>query len=167
MECRKVLRKLSAYMDKELSDAESAALAVHLKNCEDCRKELGLLAGQDRFIASAAGIEPSAGFNARVWRKIDSAVKETYIPVLRWLPVPAACVILIIAFLSFSIVSPLVYSQDKNLNMELKALALKTIIPTTLSNIFAPVALVNFCNEYCRIMCSHCDGTKCGDCSNM
>lgn len=61
-------RKLSAYMDGELSEADAAAIGEHLNRCPACREELSRLEFVSRALESLEGAEPDAYFASRLKR---------------------------------------------------------------------------------------------------
>ncbi|OGS21312.1 MAG: hypothetical protein A3J83_02270 [Elusimicrobia bacterium RIFOXYA2_FULL_40_6] len=118
------------------------------------------------YIRKSETVEPSFGFRKRLWDKINYAK----IPVLKWLPVPLAFAAVIISFISFSVVSPLLYGiASADTNKQFTKMVKNTLFCPSAKNIIAPINFVSFCNEYCRILCEHCQKQKgsessCGRC---
>lgn len=63
-------KKLSAYLDQALSDAETRQVQKHLNVCVECRQRLATLQQADDMIRSIPGMAPSAGFDAAFWGKV-------------------------------------------------------------------------------------------------
>lgn len=166
MKCNKAKRKLSAYLDNELKEKERYLISEHLKICENCKKELAVFSQQDNFIAELETIEPSLNFKPNFWQKIGDAEHSARKPlgndiaekILRWwLPAPVFCSFVIFIFLIFSVVSPFLYGQDIKTNEKIVQLVKKVCLPSNQQKIFSPLNFTGFCDEYCRILCEHCE----------
>ncbi len=64
-------KKLSSYMDAELSETESLQIRTHVQTCRTCQDELSRMRFADRMISSIPDMEPSPGFDAVFWEKIN------------------------------------------------------------------------------------------------
>lgn len=58
VDCETVVRSLWAYLDRELGDADRAAIDAHLEECEHCRAHTAF---EQRLIDSIAAIRSQAG----------------------------------------------------------------------------------------------------------
>ncbi len=185
MKCKKIQKKLSAYLDTELKEKETRIISEHLEKCLECKKEFIALLQQDEFLKQIEAIEPSFDFSTTFWQKAQNltfSVKRTTNYELRttnyelritnyelrttkWLiPVSVTFCIIIFLFLIFSILSPVLYSQDIGVNKRVFGLVKKTVVGFSQSSIFSCVNFINFCDEYCKILCeSYCErtGSKC------
>ncbi|MBU2567990.1 MAG: zf-HC2 domain-containing protein [Elusimicrobia bacterium] len=169
MKCKKVKRKLYAYIDNELTDTEKQFIFEHLNKCEDCKKGLDELLLQNQFLKKLEAIEPSVNFRAKFWQRVESVQEEKQgvkISLLRWVPVPVFCSVVVILFLTFLVLSPVLYGiSDVETNRKISALAQRTFIVQLQQTGFAPLNFINFCEEYCRILHEHCQrktgSTKC------
>ena len=74
MNCDKIQQKLSAYIDRELSDKENKAIENHIANCILCQKELEELKSVHRLVGQFKPViqypYPSEDFLLQVRRKI-------------------------------------------------------------------------------------------------
>lgn len=175
MNCKKVKRKLSAYLDNELKEKEQSLISEHLKTCENCKKELNIFLEQNKFLMKLETIKPSIDFKPNFWRKvraIENPVIEK-MPVLKWIPVPVFCSIGIILFLGFLTLSPLLYGiSNTEMSKKIFYHIKKSFIPLSQQSIFAPINFSNFCDEYCKTLCEECQiktNTKkciCGRCGD-
>jgi len=115
MECD--LDKLSAYLDGELSERESARLEAHLADCGRCRAELDALRKLDRLLDRVEPVEAPEGFesklDARLERRRDRIVRiDRLRSARRILAAVAASVVLVagwiifVQFTSTSVVKP-------------------------------------------------------------
>jgi anti-sigma factor RsiW len=67
-----ITKKLSFYIDGELTEDESASIRRHLQTCNFCRIELNRLQSVDQMISGIRNIEPSQPFEKEFWKKINS-----------------------------------------------------------------------------------------------
>ena len=67
--CREEMM-LSAFMDGELSVAQTQQVRRHLKSCEACQRQLVDLQATDGLIKNLGPLEPSKGFERRFWDKV-------------------------------------------------------------------------------------------------
>jgi len=58
MECQAVQAQMSAWLDRELSEAAGAALSAHLERCEACRREWRELTALDAALGNLAAPVP-------------------------------------------------------------------------------------------------------------
>ena len=78
MNCRQVKEKLSAYLDKALSDDEMALINNHLENCPPCREEYKAL---ERTVLMLSGLEeivPHASFRRELRHKLEEKTKQRF-----------------------------------------------------------------------------------------
>ena len=90
--CASIDRRLSAYLDNELSPHLIAEVEKHLAKCPQCRKEL---VTQKRIWDSLAALstpEPGKGLEMAVFRQIAKAEKPTHPRRLVLFPAGAAAV---------------------------------------------------------------------------
>jgi len=69
--CKKVRRKLGAYLDGELKQRQKELIKEHLKKCVDCRQELTLLAQLSKTLKGWKEMECSDNFEVKVWQSIS------------------------------------------------------------------------------------------------
>jgi len=69
MKCKKIKRKLYAYLDNELNKSQKAKIQQHLCHCSDCAREAHLLTRTSSALKIWRDIEPSDNFSATFWRK--------------------------------------------------------------------------------------------------
>lgn len=70
MKCKKVKKKLSAFIDNELKDKELVKIKQHLAICPICSKELKLLSWSWNALKSWGDIEAPDNFKEKFWQKI-------------------------------------------------------------------------------------------------
>jgi len=88
MACDSWTEKLDAYIDSELSAAETRALNEHLRECASCGAE-GLRRVQQKRMVQAAAFKfrPGAAFRARIQKQIAAPQRSFWNK--RWFPVLA------------------------------------------------------------------------------
>ena len=175
MNCKKIKKILSAYIDGEMAEHLRRDISNHLKICDDCNKEYGVLFHRDIYFKQHGSIEPSPDFRKNLWQKIRDAESAGLAPlgnniaekILRWwLPAPVFCSFVIFIFLVFSVVSPLLYGQDIKTNEKIIQLVKKACLPSNQQKIFSPLNFVNFCDEYCQALCEHCQSKTNSECEH-
>jgi anti-sigma factor RsiW len=72
MNCKKVRRKLVAYLDGELREKEALSVKEHLTKCAECKKEADLLEKSFYLLTSPERIEPSEDFVDNLRERIHS-----------------------------------------------------------------------------------------------
>ena len=76
MACESIRKRLDAWLDGELSDAEGKQLAAHVADCPDCRQVLAagrqIVAALDRLPARPA----PAGFSRRTRRAFRAGIER-------------------------------------------------------------------------------------------
>ena len=108
--CEQITTDLVDFLDGELGDADRRPVAAHLSTCLGCRREAERLGTVQRWVASLPPIEPSAGFDAEFWRRMNAA--EAAAPTLRsrrrvWaLAVPALAAAATVAIAARSLLAP-------------------------------------------------------------
>jgi len=71
MKCKKVRRKLVAYIDGELEKKQELLVKRHLLKCAECRKEADLLSKTSHFLKSKQCLRPSKDFEVNLWKRIN------------------------------------------------------------------------------------------------
>lgn len=77
MECRICVENLTAYLDAELSPAESSQVSAHMRTCSSCRQEYESLLSAQQLIdnnLSEMELQPAP------WRRIESEIRSTERP---------------------------------------------------------------------------------------
>lgn len=111
MKCEKVKRKLTAFLDNELTGRERVDVEKHLSLCTACARETKLLSKVATLFTAYKEIEPSKDFRVGVWKLIEQETKREFAfqdilrPLLRF-PVPAAiAAVLVIGLIFGNIIS--------------------------------------------------------------
>jgi predicted anti-sigma-YlaC factor YlaD len=91
MECQKVREQLSAWLDAELDEVASAAVAEHLDRCEACRREWRQLTALESALANLA-IPAPPGLAEKVLARVRPRRRQWWQSVAL-----AACLVLGIA----------------------------------------------------------------------
>jgi anti-sigma factor RsiW len=68
MKCSDVERSLSAFVDGRLEPARREQVEAHIRSCEACRLEEGLLRGAATALRAAGAVEPRPGLAERFAR---------------------------------------------------------------------------------------------------
>jgi anti-sigma factor RsiW len=71
MKCRHVRKKISQYIDNDLSPDEKKNFGSHIQNCASCRKELKETLALNQLFASAERFPAPYGFSTRVLANLD------------------------------------------------------------------------------------------------
>lgn len=100
MKCSKIKKRLSAYLDGELSEQERCIISEHLKLCQECKAELAAMSSVSDALKILEGFETPPFFMTR----LRQAVKEQEKPVpflqrIKGLVVSAATAVAVIASL--------------------------------------------------------------------
>ncbi|MBN1809833.1 MAG: zf-HC2 domain-containing protein [Planctomycetes bacterium] len=73
MDCSECKKLLSSYLDGELSDEESAAVAKHLEDCSECGRAMKEMQAVDHVTRQSVELNlPGKGFSEKVMREIPS-----------------------------------------------------------------------------------------------
>ena len=75
MDCKKAQKLMSAYVDDMLETAEKSAFEAHMKDCENCRRELELLKSTVAALSDLKLAAPE-NFTDEVREKLKSAVPQ-------------------------------------------------------------------------------------------
>lgn len=159
MNCEKAKKMLSAYVDGQPKDKQ--IIEMHLRECEGCRSEFNVYSRQKEYLRQLKAVEPSPYFRANFWRKVRdmeyNAVRNRISEkMIRWMPLPVFCSLIIFIFLIFSVLSPLLYGQNIETNEKIVQLVKKACLTSPRQKIFSPLNFVGFCDDYCKILCEHC-----------
>jgi len=174
VKCKRVRRKLSAYLDGELNDKGKEIITEHLKECTNCRKEFTILSEQDELVTKLEAIEPSVNFRIRFWKKVrESEGKEVVkkMPRLSWLPVPVMSLLIVIIISYVSGFYFTLYAKGENLRTQIETQVLENFIAS--AHPLNPISLLNFCNECWEALCRRAQSQKvsskciCGRCENQ
>ena len=123
MKCKKIRRKLVAYLDGELDRKKRLSVEKHLLECTECRKEVNLLSETFYLLKNQKRITPSESFETELWRRIHSAEKKETAPHflrrITYIILPAAvAAALIIGVFRENLGERLTPSQSVGISME-------------------------------------------------
>jgi len=91
MKCSRIKKKLSAYLDGEMSERERQIISQHLQQCEECNKELAALSAVRDAINTIDGMEVPPYFVTRLRQHIrEQARPAPFFQRIRGLAVTAA-----------------------------------------------------------------------------
>lgn len=76
MECRRIKKKLSSYLDEEISQREREDIALHLNSCLDCAREMKALSDMCLLLREDSGVEPSQDFLVQLFERIKGKDKR-------------------------------------------------------------------------------------------
>jgi len=162
MNCDKVLFKLSAYMDNELKDTEKSDIEQHLHSCAKCEQELKILLDNETYLKQLTPLNLSDNFQANLNEKLAAESGKVYrqtgfwgMLARLWVPVPLVCAALIIAFIGFTALSPLVYATADNLK-NVSGLSKSAFSNISGKNIVGPLNYMDFCNKCHMALCENC-----------
>ena len=151
MNCKKVKRRLSAYLDEELNYKEKLIVEEHLKECINCRNEFNVLSNQNKMLAKIETIEPSINFKTRFWEKIRDEKSIVRIPRLSWIPVPVMSILIAIIIFHLFSFSLTVFAKNQDLRNQIIYCTVKRFVIN--SHFLNPISLLNFCQDSCEILC--------------
>jgi len=70
--CESFAEELVAYLDGEHTESERVRVESHLGTCLSCRREVERLRRLQALLGGLRPIEPSAEFEAQMWRRLDA-----------------------------------------------------------------------------------------------
>jgi len=82
-DCKRIERKLSRYLDNEVSAKERMAIESHLKACSDCAAEKQALQKLSTLFRQVPDILPAENSEALLWEKLQEARKPKLIERIR------------------------------------------------------------------------------------
>ena len=90
--CKDIRKKISAFQDGEVNQAQKESVEIHLQNCRDCKKEFEAMMLTYQYIEKLLQIEPGPMFTQQVMAEMNktSWLDRFLNTVLRPLPVSAA-----------------------------------------------------------------------------
>lgn len=80
MKCKRIRRKLVAYLDGELEEKQKLSIKEHLTKCRECKKEADLLNKSFYLLKDQQRLKPSQGFEASLWERIHSSEEKQLLP---------------------------------------------------------------------------------------
>lgn len=72
MRCRTVQRKLSAFLDGELSEKKTSRIAEHLSGCPNCQQEVASLSSVWKRLGERHAVDPSPYF----WTRLSARIAQ-------------------------------------------------------------------------------------------
>ncbi len=75
MECEKVHRRISRYVDGEIGEKEKWYVEHHIKNCARCVAEKRAMESMSELYREVPAIEPSPFGEQRFWKLVEKARK--------------------------------------------------------------------------------------------
>jgi len=162
MNCDKVCRKLSQYLDNALSVQEKSLIAEHLNTCQKCKQELSLLLQEQTHLAQLKPIKISSDFNAKLWQRIrneENPGSASIIDILlgKLIPIPAVLAVLLVVFSGFSTFSPLIYANSsESAKTAVYDLAKNSFTGFSGTRVINPLNYIEFCNKCCDMLCACC-----------
>ncbi|RLE07661.1 hypothetical protein DRZ78_02600 [Candidatus Aerophobetes bacterium] len=122
MKCKKIRKKLVAYLDGELEKKQRLLIEEHLLRCAECKKEVDLLSKTLYLLKDQQRLKPSEDFEANLWEKIYSKERQVLPHFLRrraYLILPAAvAAALIIGVVIGNLLGKVISFQNVNLEEE-------------------------------------------------
>lgn len=101
MKCSQVKKKLTAYLDGEVSEKEQQIISEHMKSCTACRQELEALAAVSRTLDEVVDVEVTPYFRVHLTTRLrdEKADEKKPFSFLEWIrratiPVAAAALFL-------------------------------------------------------------------------
>ena len=163
----KVLSKLSSYIDSELPAGERLLVEGHMRDCSDCREEMNILLKNRSLLKQLPIVDPSNSFHEKLIERLRaekrSVVRQSSLPEIFarwWVPVPVLCSALIVIFIGFTVLSPLVYATAGKAQ-DAGELSKSAFLAVSAKNIFGPANYVRFCNKCHSTLCV-CENCKKG-----
>ncbi|UCE79614.1 MAG: zf-HC2 domain-containing protein [Nitrospiraceae bacterium] len=90
MNCQWIQDNLSAYMDKELSEAKISAIREHVRNCTGCRTEYERMSQAWNVLNLWAEIEPRPDLRKKILHAVQEEKSSQWLQIM----LPAAAVLL-------------------------------------------------------------------------
>ena len=115
----------------------------------------------NKLLESIKDMETSNNFRSNFWHKITIYEQNDIfnrMPIVRFANVSLVGSFVVLIFLVFSVISPILYSQDNKINKEISQFVLKAFNPLNNKKIFSFSNFINYCDEYCKVMCGYCEG---------
>jgi predicted anti-sigma-YlaC factor YlaD len=84
MKCSRIKRKLSAFLDNEVSNEEKRNILTHLRNCNDCQKKLEKLHQISDSLNLLEEIEIPSYFMVRLKQRIAENRKSRFFTLPFW-----------------------------------------------------------------------------------
>ena len=78
MRCRRVQRRLSAFLDGELSEKQTSRIAEHLSGCPNCQQEVASLSSVWEQLGETHEVDPSPYFWTRLSARIAQAEERRF-----------------------------------------------------------------------------------------
>ncbi len=168
MNCDNVCKKISSFIDNELPEGERRLVEQHISVCAKCRKELDALMKNRMFIRNLKHVEKQKIFYSSLMARIesdgsDSVFSEGIADIfVRWfVPLPVICSVLLVLFLGFTALSPLVYAKTADLKTAVE-LTKSAFASVSGKNIVGPVNYIEYCDKCHMMLCESCGkGDKC------
>lgn len=152
----KIIRNLSAYLDKELNNKAMMLIDNHLNNCVSCNAELDLLKKTSESLNSYPEIEPSFYFNTKLQQKINENKKKTgwskiILDRIQWAPIFTMIILMVFILFQVSFFALTVSAKGYSIKNNVKTIAIKELIfSPRLLNISS---LLNFCDSCYNTLC--------------
>ena len=86
MNCRRIRKRLFAYQDGEIGREERERITAHLEGCASCRRAYAGLGEIWQSLEWIPEIHVSAGFEGRLFERIDAAPGPRAWQRFRWVP---------------------------------------------------------------------------------
>lgn len=100
MKCSRIKKKLSAYLDGEVSEQERRMISEHLKLCEECKAEFTAMSSVGDALKTLEGFETPPFFMTRLRQAVSEQERSVpFLQRMRSLAVSAATAIAVIASL--------------------------------------------------------------------
>lgn len=162
----KIIKNLSAYLDKELDDKTLKLVQEHLNNCSDCKHELELFSKTNESINKLPEIEPSFYFDNKLKQKIQENIKkESWSQIIsnkiQWVPVLVTSLLVIFILFQIGSFAITLSAKDNSVIKNVRTMALKDLVVTPKILNFS--SLINFCDSCYSSLCQ-CLNTKSNCC---
>ncbi len=118
MKCSWIRRKLSAFLDGEISEEENQLISEHLKSCERCKKELEELSQVSDVLEVMDEVKVSPFFITRLKQRIadqksKSVVRLPFVEWIRRATVPVfATALVLLSFLVGNNLGKSIYQEQ-------------------------------------------------------
>jgi hypothetical protein len=115
--CKNIRKKLSAFQDKEINQAQKESIEIHLQSCRECKEKFAAMMHAYQSIDKLPQIESDPMFTQQIMARINntSLLDRFLDDFLRPLPVPAAMTaMVIIGLLSGTLLGNLVIQNELN-----------------------------------------------------
>jgi hypothetical protein len=121
MNCKKIQKKLSSYIDKEIDEKTAIMIEKHLTDCIDCKNEYELLLKVKESLRCLSAVELPTNFYENIYREVCNRTEVVSVNrlILNWFiakkKLALGFSLVVILFFSICLIRILQLSQGKSI----------------------------------------------------